>query len=1185
MSDQACAHLHVHSEYSLLDGACKIEALAKRAAEFGQPALGLTDHGVMNGAVELYQACRKHDVKPILGCEIYLVDDHAARGPGRTERNHLTLLASNDVGYRNLVKLSSAGFLDGLQRGKPSVDMGLIERYSEGVIALTGCLASRFCQRLLEDRDGEARAHVDELRNVFGAENVYFEVQKNGLAEQDKCNEGIVRIARELGAGLVGTGDVHYLRREDYDHHTALLCVQTKSTIAQPKLTFDTNEFYLRDSGEMIAAFAEWPEAVANTLEIAERCNVELELGKQLIPSFQTPDGSDERSYLRARVEDGLILRYGDPVPAEAVERMEMELDVIDRMGFNAYFLIVWDFVKYAKENGIAVGPGRGSAAGSIVAYCLAITDVDPLEYDLLFERFLNPERVSMPDIDIDFSVRGRERVMRYVTEKYGRESVAQIVTFGKMFPRAATRDAARVLGFDYGIGDRLAKLIPDPIMGRAPSFEECLKPGEALRKAVDEDPQAKQIVDVAQGLEGIVRNSSIHAAAVVIADRPLTDIVPLQLADAGLDENGDKVFRTVTQFSMKPIETIGLLKMDFLGLRNLDVIEDALDIIERSSGERPDMTTLPLGDARTYEMLARGDSIGVFQFESEGMREALKKVCPDEFNDLVALGALYRPGAMDQIPAYARGKRNPQSISYADERLRPILESSNGVIIYQEQAMQVSKELAGFSGAKADDLRKAIGKKNRAAMAALKPEFVDGCRASGTSTETIEFLWQTNEKSADYSFNKSHAACYALISYRTAWLKANYPAEYMAALISSVMSTKDKVPFFVARCEEMGIEILPPDVNLSDHEFTVDSGDGQGGVGNIRFGLDAVKGVGYQAVEAIKRAREEGGEFTSLWDFCERVDNRAVNKKAIEALIKCGALGSTGASRKGMMAVLEQAQAAGQQIQQDAQIGQGSIFDLEDAAPSADSAAPGAGLIRPVHPPISGEEYDQAELLAVEKEAIGLFISAHPLKPLREALRARVDCPLAALADRRDKDWVTVGGIIVEAKKIRTRNGDHMMFATLDDLAGSVEMLVFGKALAECESALAVDEVVLVKGRVDHKEAGKTCLIVQSVEPFAPNEDEIDAARASSEAATALAQPLRLNVHASALCAGLIEDLKHAIESFPGPAEVLLEIDTSAGMRRLRLGEAFRVQHTPTLRAELDNVLAALPMPEAATA
>ncbi len=837
VSKPTCAHLHVHSEYSLLDGACKIEALAARAAQFDQPALGLTDHGVMNGAVELYRACAKHNVKPVMGCEIYLVDDHAARGPGKVERNHLTLLAANNAGYRNLVKLSSAGYLEGLHRGKPTVDLQQVQQHAEGVIALTGCLASRFCQRLLEDRPQDARAHADDLLRIFGAENVYFELQKNGLAPQEKCNEGIVKIAREVGGSLVGTGDVHYLRREDYDHHTALLCVQTKSTLAAPKMTFDTNEFYLRDSQEMADAFAEWPEAIANTVQIAERCSVELELGKQLIPSFTTPDGTPEREYLRARVEEGMSVRYGAPPPAHAMERMEMELGVIDRMGFNAYFLIVWDFVKYAKENGIAVGPGRGSAAGSIVSYCLQITDVDPLRYDLLFERFLNPERVSMPDIDIDFSVRGREQVMRYVTEKYGRESVAQIVTFGKMFPRAATRDAARVLGYDYGAGDRLAKLIPDPIMGRAPSFEDCLKAGEPLRKAYDEEPDARKIVDVAKGLEGIVRNSSIHAAAVVIADRPLTDIVPLQLADAGTSD-GERVYRTVTQFSMKPIEEIGLLKMDFLGLRNLDVIEDALDIIERSTGShppdgqsavRPDMANLPLDDVKTYEMLARGDSVGVFQFESEGMREALKRVRPDEFNDLVALNALYRPGAMDQIPVYAKGKRNPEQITYADERLRPILESSKGVILYQEQSMQIAKELAGFSGAKADDLRKAIGKKNRQAMAALKPEFVEGCRASGTRPEVIEFLWQTNEKSADYSFNKSHAACYGLIAYRTAWLRANYPAEYMAALISSVMSTKDKVPFFVARCEEMGIEILPPDVNLSDHEFTVVEG-------NIRF-------------------------------------------------------------------------------------------------------------------------------------------------------------------------------------------------------------------------------------------------------------------------------------------------------------------------------------------------------------
>jgi DNA polymerase-3 subunit alpha len=1158
-----CAHLHVHSEYSLLDGACKIEKLAARAAAFDQPALGLTDHGVMNGAVELFTACRKQGIKPILGCEVYVVDDHARRAPGRLDRYHLTLLAATPSGYRNLVKLSSLGFLEGYQRGKPSVDLAQVAGHADGVIALTGCLQSRFCQHLLDGRVEQARAHAEELIGAFGAENVYFEVQKNGLASQDQANEGIVRIARELGRPLVGTGDVHYLRREDYHHHAALLCVQTKSTLSQPKISFDTNEFYLRSGEEMAQAFSEWPEAIATTLEIAERCDVELELGRQLIPRYPTLGDLTEAEYLRSLVQDGLRRRYGDPPPAAALERADYELDVIERMGFSGYFLIVWDFVKYAKDSGIAVGPGRGSAAGSLVAYSLQITDVDPLRYDLLFERFLNPERVSMPDIDIDFSVRGRERVIRYVTDKYGKESVAQIVTFGKMFPRAATRDAARVLGHDYGAGDRLAKLIPDPVMGRSPSFEECLKLGQPLRAEVDRDGTAKQIIEVAQGLEGIVRNSSIHAAAVVIADRPLTDIVPLQIADAGTDENGEKVFRTVTQFTMKPIERIGLLKMDFLGLRNLDVIEDALDIVERSTGERPDMATLPLDHEPTYAMLARGESIGVFQFESEGMREALKKVRPTEFDDLVALNALYRPGAMDQIPTYARGKRDAESISYPDERLRSILEATKGVILYQEQAMQIAKELAGFSGAKADDLRKAIGKKNREAMAKLKPEFVAGCRASGTSEHVIEWLWATNEKSADYSFNRSHAACYALISYRTAWLKASYPAEYMAALISSVMDTKDKVPFFVSQAEQMGIAILPPDVNLSDHEFVVVDG-------NIRFGLDAVKGVGYAAVEAIKRARSDGGPFMDLWDFCARVDGRAVNKKAIEGLIKCGAFGSTGASRKGMLAVLEQAQGAGQKAQQDALIGQGSIFDVGDSG-GGSAAGP---VTTPSHAPIPSIEFDRAELLAAEKEAIGLFISAHPLKEVGAALRARVDCSLGDLSGRRDGDWVTVGGMIVQAKRIRTKKGDPMMFATLDDLETSVEVLVFGKALSESEAALAPDSIVLVRGRVDHKDREKTCIVAQTVERFDPTVDEARAARELEAKVVRPPDTLRLRLDATSLPATALAELKELFCGFPGESDVVIELSTSVGYRRLRLGQEFRVTRSAGLHAELDALL-----------
>jgi DNA polymerase-3 subunit alpha len=763
--------------------------------------------------------------------------------------------------------------------------------------------------------------------------------------------------------------------------------------------------------------------------------------------------------------------------------------------------------------------------------------------------------------------VRGREQVIRYVTEKYGADRVAQIITFGKMFPRAATRDAARVLGHDYGVGDRLAKLIPDPIMGRPPSFEDCLAPGAELAVEYARDPTAKQIIDVARGLEGIVRNASIHAAAVVISDRPLTDIVPLQLADAGNGEDGRKSYRTVTQLSMKPIEEIGLLKMDFLGLRNLDVIEDTIAILERSTGERLDMATLPLDDAKTYEMMARGDSIGVFQFESEGMREALRRVQPTEFEDLVALNALYRPGAMDQIPAYARGKRNPETITYVDERLRAITGATKGVILYQEQSMQIAKSLAGFSGPRADDLRKAIGKKNREAMAKLKPEFYEGCRASGTSESVIERLWETNERSADYSFNRSHAACYALIAYRTAWLKANYPAEYMAALISSVMDTKDKVPFFVNQAEGMGIEILPPDVNESDHEFVVVEG-------NIRFGLDAVKGVGHAAVEAIKTAREEGGPFTSLWDFCARVDARTVNKRSIEALIKCGAFGSTGAARKGMLGVLDAAQGAGQKVQQDAQIGQGSIFDLAgmDGAASP-SPSPFAA---PSHPPIPIEEFERPQLLALEKESIGVFITEHPLKRVREALRVKADCGCGEVMDRRDGDWVKVGGMVAAARKIRARSGALLMFATLDDLDGQVELMVFEKALEAAEGVLQHDQIVLARGRVDHKEAGKVCVLVSEVERFDPSDAEVEKAReqVARAAAAAAPKPLWLRVDAGRLPATVIEELKRIVEDFPGESEVVLEMHTRTGPRRLKLGEGYRVAaRNAALKAELDRV------------
>jgi DNA polymerase III subunit alpha len=1161
-------HLHVHSEYSLLDGHCKIGKMAERAAELGMPALGLTDHGVMNGAVEHYKACKAAGIKPIIGVEAYLVDDRKLTpAQPRYERNHLTLLASSDEGFRNLVRLSSAGFTEGFARGKANVDMELLSHHSKGVIALTGCLQSRFCRRLVEDRPDDARSHLDDLIQAFGPEQVYMEVQRNGIAEQEKANEGIVRYAKETGRPLVATADVHYLRREDYDNHAALLCVQTKSTIEQPKLRFDTNEFYLKDSTEMEDSFADMPGAVATTREIAERCEVEIELGKLLLPQFPTEDGEEPREMLRRLALEGMRKRYGDPIPAEATERLDFELGVIGEMGFDSYFLIVWDFVSYAKENGIAVGPGRGSAAGSIVAYALEITDIDPLSNGLLFERFLNPGRKSMPDIDIDFSVRGRERVIRYVQEKYGRDCVAQIITFGKMAPRAATRDAARVLGYDYGTGDRLAKQIPEPIMGRSPSFEECLKPGQELRRTYDQDPDARKIVDVAKGLEGIVRNNSIHAAAVVISDRPLQEIVPLQLAeDRGAAANGngngngngkpERAYKTVTQYSMGPIEEIGLLKMDFLGLRNLDVIEDAVDIIERSSGERIDMKELPLDDRNTYEMLTRGESVGVFQFESEGMQNALRQVKPTHFQDLVALVALFRPGAMAYIPQYAQGKRDPSSVRYPDPRMRPITESTYGCVIYQEQLMEIAKQMAGFSPAEADDLRKAIGKKKRDLMATMKEKFLEGLAASNTNATVAKDLWSLMEAAADYSFNRSHAACYALISYRTAWLRANHPAEYMAALISSVMSTKDKVPFFVNRCDEMGIEVLPPSVNASDHGFVV-SGN------SIRFGLDAVKNVGHSAVEAIITARSEGGDFGSLYDFCERVDCRAVNKRAIECLIKCGALDCTGASRRGMLEALPMAAAAGQKAQEDSRLGQGSIFDL------GGGSGQGAEGGRTQHPPISLNEFEQRELLALEKETLGTYLSSHPLAEVRDALRARVDCSLSRLHDQQDGAWVTVGGIVSEFKRHKSKNGSLMCFATIDDVEGQVEMLVMGKAYEASVEFLAADAIVVVRGRLDHKGRGDTKLVAQEVELFEPTEDEVAKARRARGS-----EPLEIPIDAGAFATTLIDDLKTVLENFPGEAEVILKMQTREGPRKLRFGQGYRVRRSAALDAELHALL-----------
>jgi DNA polymerase III subunit alpha len=1121
MPEAPFVHLHVHSEYSILDGACRIPELAARAAEFEMPAVALTDHGSLAGAVQLVKETGKRGVKPIVGCEVYVAENRKAQTKGYA---HLTLLAETNEGYGNLIRLSSLGYLEGYYY-KPRVDWELLSQHSSGLIALSGCLSGRVCKALEEGREQDAASELDRLTQIFGRESVYVEMQNAGQEVQARINPTLARIAETAKLPLVATGDVHYLRHEDARAHEALLCIQSGDSLKNPNhWKFDTDQFFFKSPAEIAVDFTAYPHALATTLEIAERCNVTIELGNILLPQFPTPNGRDAFDYLVELCERGLEKRY-DKVTPELQERLRYELKTIREMGFADYFLIVWDFIRFAKTNGISVGPGRGSAAGSLAAYCLEITDIDPIRYDLLFERFLNPGRKSMPDMDIDFAVEGRDRVINYVAEKYGRDRVAQIITFGTMAARAAVRDAGRVLEIPYGTVDKIAKLIPE---GPGQSLDACLKPGQPLKDSYDADEITREIVDLARPLEGLTRQDSIHAAGVVIGAQPLIELVPLQ--QKGADQE------MVTQFGMWDVEALGLLKMDFLGLRNLDVIDKA----EELAGV--DTSKVPLDDKKTYEMLARGDSVGVFQFEGSGMREALRAVKPTEFEDLIALVALYRPGPMGYIPAYAKRKNGLEQVSYIDPRLEAITGVTYGICVYQEQYLEIAKQIAGFTPAEADDLRKAIGKKIHSLMASLKEKFLEGCASTGTTPSVAQQLWKDMEASQDYSFNKSHAAGYALIAYHTAWLKAHHPREYMAALISSVMNTKDRVPFYVNACHELGIEVLPPDVNTSEIDFAVVEGQ-------IRFGLNAVKNVGGPAARAIVAERESGGPFASLWDFVERVDVQCVNKRALESLVKCGALDSLGASRMGMLAMLEQAVQWGGARQADRLAGQSSIFDLDDS-PAEE---------RPRHhAAIPPGEFDKNELLKLEKEVLGLYVSDHPLSAIRDQLRRKTDTAMTELAARRDGDVVVVGGIVSALRQTTTKRGEPMVFLTLDDVVGSVETVVFNSVYASSREHLLTDRVLVVKGRVDHKE-GETKLIALEVTPFE---------------ATPERKAVHLKLDARTARAGIIRDLAGVLRDFPGEAAVFVAMQTSDGAKTYEFGPQFKVKPVPDFFAEVKALL-----------
>jgi DNA polymerase-3 subunit alpha len=1138
VGESSFCHLHVHSDFSALDGACKIDALVQKAAEAGMPAVAVTDHGVLSGAVQLYQAAKKAGVKPIVGLEAYVVQDRLHKELGhQEERWHLTLLARDNVGYRNLLALSSKSFIEGYYV-KPRTDYALLHEHAEGIICLTGCPTGRLSRALEHGRMKEADEEIQRLVDIFGRENVYVEIQETGIEELAHVPARLAELAARVDLPLVATNDVHYLEAKDAGPHDALLCVQTGARLEEEKrMRFSSQEFYFKTEAEMLEAFHAYPEAVANTRVVADRCDVSLEFDGILLPHYEVPEGfPDEAAYLRHQCEEGLARRYGSEPSPEVMERLETELQVIEEMGFPPYFLIVWDFVAYAKGSGIPVGPGRGSAAGSLVSYLLGITDLDPLEYDLLFERFLNPARISMPDIDIDFSVEGRERVIDYVAQKYGRDRVAQIATFGTIKARQAIRDAARVMDVPYAVADRIAKLIPE---GPKATLADCMRDKQDLRVEYEKDEVVRKVVDMARPLEGLIRQDSIHAAGVVISDRPLTDYLPLM-------QKGEA--EIVTQVPMGDVEKLGLLKMDFLGLRNLDVLAGAEAIIRESGHPDFDMEAVPLDDARTYEMLAAGDSEGVFQFESSGMREALRDVSPTRFEDLIALVALYRPGPMEYIPQYARNKRNPEGITIPDPRLEPILRPTYGVAIYQEQLMEIAKRIGGFSPAEADDLRKGIGKKIRAILDRLEPKFRTGALANGTEKTVVNHLWSLMEKAGDYSFNKSHAACYALIAYRTAYLKANFPVEYMAALISSVMNTKDKVPFYVSVADDMGIEVLPPDVNESAMDFRVVEG-------RIRFGLNAVKNVGEGAIRLIIAARETDGPFRDIFDFCERVDPGVVNKRALESLIKAGALDSTGASRKGMLHVLAQAMANGQKKMADQAAGQGSIFDLMGAAGDGPSAAAPSSPSHGQPVPIPEEDFTKEELLRLEKETLGIFLTSHPLRDIRRQIRDEAEHLISELGGLSDGQITTIIGMVARVKKLTTKSGDQMAFVVVQGIEDSIELTVFPKLFSDARELLEEDRLVKIRGRVERREDAETKFIPFTLEPFVPKTG---------------AEPVCIKLDAEGVPRDILDDLKSILSNFPGQCPVELHLNTGQGCVRMLCGRDYRVDPQTSLFAEL---------------
>ena len=1142
----AFVHLHLHTEYSLLDGACRIDTLAERAKELGFDSLAITDHGVMYGAVNFYRACRKAGIKPIIGCEVYVAPrERTGREYGvDNQYTHLILLCKNETGYRNLSYLVSMGFVEGFYV-KPRIDWGLLHEHAEGLVCLSGCLAGDIPQKIVSGQYDKAKEKAEELAALFG-EDFYLEIQKHGIPDEDTAARGILRIHDETGIPIVVTNDAHYINKQDAYYQDVLMCIQTGKTVNEAgRMRFETQELYLKSEEEMRALFPDRPDAADNTVEIADKCSFDFEFGHYHLPRFQLPEGeSDSFEYLKKLCAAGFEQRYGSD-REDAKKQLEYELDMIKRMGFVDYFLIVSDFIGYAKSQRIPVGPGRGSAAGSVVSYCLNITDVDPIKYSLYFERFLNPERVSMPDVDIDFCVRRRGEVIDYVNRKYGSDHVAQIVTFGTMAARQAVRDVGRALDISYAECDAVAKQVPFAL---GMTLNEALHLSKQLRDMYERDERIKGLIDTARSLEGMPRHASTHAAGVVITERPVYEYVPLAKNDESV----------VTQYPMTTLEELGLLKMDFLGLRNLTVLEDAAELVRRRIPDF-DVNKLSDDDEETFAMLAAGKTEGVFQLESAGMTSVCTRLGPKSIEDITAVIALYRPGPMESIPRFIENSQNPEKIRYKHPVLEPILSVTYGCIVYQEQVIEIFRRLAGFSLGQADNIRRAMSKKKHAVIDAERKAFIHGdeqrnipgCVKNGIPEDTANAIYDEILDFASYAFNKAHAVAYAIVAYRTAYMKRHYPQEYMAALLTSVLDSSGKVAEYIAECREMRIRLLPPDVNESDAWFTVVGDD-------IRFGLVAVKNIGEKFILQLMAERGENGPFKSLEDFCRRMSGKELNRRAIESLIRAGAFDSTGVNRHAMLTMLD---AVLESVADDGRkniAGQFDLFGDGGGAISAQVAVPDV------------EEFSRAELMSMERETTGLYLTGHPMDEYRDAARqagaVNIGAILADFAEDSgperfaDEQLVTVAGIISGKRTRTTRNGTLMAYVQLEDDTGTIELLAFQRVLDNCGGYIAENAAVVARGRISVRDEKEPQIVVDSLRPIS---DAVDRAAMQPRRKG----PGKLWVRLPGQSARVMRRIELLLEMFPGEDKLILYFSDSGK----RLGASCVIH--PALVEELENM------------